>query len=107
MRRRRAPKRKILPDPKYRNPLIAKLINIVMECGKKSTSQRIVYTALDIIKEKTGKPPIDVFKQALPFLEKAAELNPTDRNTLMSLKQLYARLGMNDKYKEVEQKLKK
>jgi small subunit ribosomal protein S7 len=73
MRRRRAPKRKILPDPKYRNPLIAKLINIIMERGKKSLAQRIVYTAFDIVKEKTGKPAIDVFKQALdnarPVLE--------------------------------------
>lgn len=73
MRRRRAPKRKITPDPKYRNPVIAKLINIIMERGKKSTAQRIVYTALDIVKEKTGKPAIDVFKQAIdnarPLLE--------------------------------------
>lgn len=73
MRRRRAPKRKILPDPKYRNPLIAKLINIVMERGKKSLAQRIVYDAFDRVKEKTGKPAIDVFKQAIdnvrPLLE--------------------------------------
>ncbi len=73
MRRRRAPKRKILPDPKYRNPLIAKLINIIMERGKKPLAQRIVYTALDIMKEKSGKNAIDVFKQAIdnvrPLLE--------------------------------------
>ncbi len=73
MRRRRAPKRKILPDPKYRNPLIAKLINIVMERGKKSIAQGIVYKAFDLVKEKTGKPAIDVFKQAMenarPLLE--------------------------------------
>lgn len=73
MRRRRAPKRKILPDPKYRHPLVAKLINIVMERGKKSVAQRIVYTAFDLMKDKTGKPAIDVFKQAMenarPLLE--------------------------------------
>jgi tetratricopeptide (TPR) repeat protein len=47
-----------------------------------------------------------VFKQAIPYLEKAAEINPEDKNTLLSLKQLYARLDMKDKYKEIEQKLK-
>src|SRR5688572_1486150 len=73
MRRRRAPKRKILPDPKFKNILVAKMINIVMERGKKSTAERVLYGAFDILKEKTGKDPLDVFKQALdnsrPLLE--------------------------------------
>ncbi|OGW79489.1 MAG: 30S ribosomal protein S7 [Omnitrophica bacterium RIFCSPLOWO2_12_FULL_44_17] len=73
MRRRRAPKREILPDPKYNNLLIAKMVNILMVCGKKSTAERLVYQALDHIKEKTQKDPLDVFKQALenarPLLE--------------------------------------
>ena len=73
MRRRRAPKRRILPDPKYKSLLVAKMINIVMERGKKSLSERIVYGAFDILKEKTGKEPLDVFKQAVenarPLLE--------------------------------------
>ncbi|MFH0984711.1 MAG: 30S ribosomal protein S7 [Candidatus Omnitrophota bacterium] len=73
MRRRRAQKRLIDPDPRYGDLLIAKFINIVMECGKKSTAERIVYDALDIVKEKTSKEPLEVFRAALdnvrPLLE--------------------------------------
>ncbi len=73
MRRRRAKKREIQPDPKFRELLVSKLINIVMERGKKSTSERIVYGALDVLKEKTGKEPLEVFKQSVenvrPLLE--------------------------------------
>ena len=73
MRRRRAPKRKILPDPKYKSVLVAKFINVVLVKGKKSTAQGIVYNAFDILHEKTGKNPLDVFKQAVdnarPLLE--------------------------------------
>ncbi|HOW58557.1 MAG TPA: 30S ribosomal protein S7 [Candidatus Omnitrophota bacterium] len=73
MRRRRAQKRLINPDPRYGDLLIAKLINIVMERGKKSIAERIVYDALDIVKEKTGKEPLEVFRQAVdnvrPLLE--------------------------------------
>lgn len=73
MRRRAAQKRKILPDPRYKNLLVAKIINIIMRKGKKSTAETIVYSAFDIMKEKTGKAPLDVFKQAIdnarPLLE--------------------------------------
>jgi len=73
MRRRRAPKRQILPDPKYRDYLLAKFINVVMERGKKSVAQSIVYNALDALAQKTGKNSLEVFKQALdnarPLLE--------------------------------------
>ena len=73
MRRHRAPKRKILPDPKYKNLLVAKMINIILERGKKSLAERILYGSFDIVKEKTGKDPLDVFKQAVdnvrPLLE--------------------------------------
>ena len=73
MRRRRAQKRLIDPDPRYADFLVAKFINIVMECGKKSTAERIVYDALEIVKEKTSKEPLEVFRAALdnvrPLLE--------------------------------------
>lgn len=73
MRRRRAQKRLIDPDPRYSDLLVAKFINIVMECGKKSIAERIVYDALDIVKEKTSKEPLEVFRAALdnvrPLLE--------------------------------------
>lgn len=73
MRRRRAAKRMIDPDPRYGDLLVAKLINVVMESGKKSLAERIVYDALDIVKEKTGKEPLEVFRQSAdnvrPLLE--------------------------------------
>ena len=73
MRRRRASKRTVSPDSKYGNPLVQKLINMVMERGKKSLAERIVYSAFAIIGEKTGKDPLEVFKQAAenarPLLE--------------------------------------
>ncbi|OQA57510.1 MAG: 30S ribosomal protein S7 [Candidatus Omnitrophica bacterium ADurb.Bin277] len=73
MRRRRAQKRRINPDPRFNDLLVAKLINVVMERGKKSLAERIVYRAFDIIKEKTGKEPLEVFRQSIdnvrPLLE--------------------------------------
>lgn len=73
MRRRRAAKRKIDPDPKYRDQLVSKMINMFMERGKKSTAQALVYGAFDVLKEKTGKEPLEVFKHAIenvrPLLE--------------------------------------
>jgi len=73
MRRRRAPKRQIPPDARYGDLVVSKLINIVMERGKKSLAERIVYGTFDILKEKTGKEPLEVFKHAVdnvrPLLE--------------------------------------
>lgn len=73
MRRRRASKRSVAPDPKYGTPLVQKLINVVMERGKKSLAERIVYNAFAILGEKTGKDPLEAFKQAVenvrPLLE--------------------------------------
>jgi len=73
MRRRRAKKREIDPDPRFGDLLVAKLINIVMERGKKSLAERIVYGAFDRLKEKTGKEPLEVFRKCVenvrPLLE--------------------------------------
>lgn len=74
MRRRRAEKRQAAVDPKFENRVLGKFINMVMERGKKSTAEKIVYGALDIVKEKvTDKSPLDVFLEALdnarPLLE--------------------------------------
>ena len=73
MRRRRAKKREILPDPKFVDLTVAKLINLVMERGKKSLAESIVYGSFDILKEKTGKEPLEIFKRSLdnvrPLLE--------------------------------------
>lgn len=73
MRRRRAPKRKLLPDPKYKSVLVSKFINIMLIKGKKSIARTIVYDAFDAIQSKTQKNPLEVFKQAVenarPLLE--------------------------------------
>ena len=58
-------KREVLPDPIYRDQIVAKLINGVMLDGKKGVAQKIVYDAFEIIREKTGREPLEVFKEAL------------------------------------------
>ena len=66
-------KRDILADPIYNDKVVTKLINKIMLSGKKGVAQRICYDAFDIIKEKTGKDPLEVFEQAMnnimPVLE--------------------------------------
>jgi small subunit ribosomal protein S7 len=68
-RRTQAPKRIILPDPKFKSQMLAKFINMVMESGKKSVAERIVYGALDRIAERSGVQD----EQALELLETALE----------------------------------
>jgi small subunit ribosomal protein S7 len=65
MRRRRPEKREILPDPKFGNVILAKFMNILMQDGKKSVAERIVYGALESIQAKTGGDPLKVFDEAL------------------------------------------
>ena len=73
MRKRRAEKRDVLPDPIYNSKIVTKLINQIMQDGKKGTAERILYEAFDMIKEKTGKDPMEVYLKALenvtPLLE--------------------------------------
>ena len=91
-------KREVLPDPIYNSKVVTKLINNVMLDGKKTVAQSIVYDAFDIIKEKTGKDPVEVFEEAMnsvmPVLEVKArrvgganyqvpiEVRPERRQTL-------------------------
>ena len=65
MRGKQAPKRKILPDPRYQSTLVAKFVNYVMREGRKLTAQRIVYDAFDLIKERLNIDPLDVFDTAI------------------------------------------
>ncbi len=65
MRKRRAEKRYVKPDPKYNDILVAKFINSIMLRGKKSTARNIVYTAFNIIEEKSKKSGLEVFKKAI------------------------------------------
>src|SRR5262245_41089753 len=73
MRGKRAPKREIIPDPKYNSTIIAKFINRIMQRGKKTVARAIVYDALEIVKEKSGQDPLSVFDAAMknvaPILE--------------------------------------
>lgn len=72
-RRRVAERRQILPDPKYKDITLARFINKVMLKGKKSVAQAAVYGALDIVKDKTGQDPLDMFKQALSNVKPTVE----------------------------------
>ena len=64
-RRREVPKRKIMPDPKYGDQTVTKFMNVVMRDGKKSTAERIVYGAFEVILERTREEPLKVFHRAL------------------------------------------
>ena len=73
-RRRVIAKREILPDAKYGSPLVARFMNHVMEDGKKSIAERIVYGALDIVAERTKNDPLKVFESALDAVAPLVEV---------------------------------
>lgn len=76
MRRRKADKRQTSSDLVYNSVLIEKTINKVMYDGKKSLAQRILYKSLDLVKEKTGQNPLEVFEQALNNIMPKLEVRP-------------------------------
>jgi small subunit ribosomal protein S7 len=71
-----APKRQILPDGKYNSKVLARFINKVMMQGKKSVAERVMYSALDLVAEKTGRDPMDIFSQALSNAMPLVEVRP-------------------------------
>ncbi len=71
-----APKREILSDPIFRNILVAKLINNLMEGGSKSVAEKIVYKSFEIIKEKTKKDPVEIFELAVEKVRPLVEVKP-------------------------------
>ena len=73
-RRREVPKRDILPDPKFGNVEVSKFINAIMQSGKKSVAERIVYGAFDIISAKGGKDPLEVFLSAVGNVKPMVEV---------------------------------
>ena len=75
-RRKKRTKKEIQPDSVYSNVLVSKLINHIMERGKKTIAQKIVYKAFDIIKEKTKKEPLAVFEKALENASPLLEIKP-------------------------------
>ena len=74
MRKRRAVKRDVLADPIYNSKLVTKLINQIMNDGKKGTAQKILYQAFDIVKDKTGRDPMEVFEEAMGNIKPALEV---------------------------------
>jgi small subunit ribosomal protein S7 len=73
-RRRVAEKREILPDPKFGNEMLARFINMVMQSGKKSVAERIIYGALDQIKDRSKADPIEVLDKALDNVRPMVEV---------------------------------
>lgn len=74
MRKRRAVKRDVLADPMYDSKLVTKLVNTIMLDGKKGKAQTIVYDAFNMVKEKTGKDPMEVFETAMANIKPALEV---------------------------------
>ncbi|MCR4784087.1 MAG: 30S ribosomal protein S7 [bacterium] len=75
-RNRRAPKRITIPDPVYHDEKLTKFINRVMQRGKKSVAEKIVYGALDIIRQKTNTEPMEIFNQAMENAMPTVEVRP-------------------------------
>ena len=73
-RRRRAEKREILPDPKFKDLVLSKFMNNLMLDGKKSVSEKIVYGAFDEIESKVKRPPLEVFHEALDNIKPSVEV---------------------------------
>ena len=74
MRKRRAVKRDVLPDPIYKSKVVTKLINRIMLDGKKGVAEKILYEAFDQVKEKTGQDPVSVFEKALENIKPQLEV---------------------------------
>jgi small subunit ribosomal protein S7 len=73
-RRREVPKRQVLPDPKFHSELLAKFINMVMEDGKKSVAERVVYGALDHAQQRKGAEPLELLEKALENVRPMVEV---------------------------------
>lgn len=73
-RRREVPKRIILPDPKFHDRIIAKFCNVLMQGGKKSTAESIMYGALDVVKDRFKEDPIELFRKAMENVKPKVEV---------------------------------
>jgi small subunit ribosomal protein S7 len=76
MRRNRAEKRELVPDVRYNSVLVSDFINRVMERGKRSVAQRLVYDAMDLIQERSGQEPLEVFESAVRNAAPVLEVKP-------------------------------
>ena len=73
-RKHKAQPREILPDPRYQDLVVAKLINVMMKGGKKSTAENIVYKAFDLVEKKAGEDSLKIFKKAVNNLKPSVEV---------------------------------
>ena len=73
-RRREVPKRKIQPDPKFRNRMVSKFVNKMMYCGKKAVAEQALYGAFDIIEQRYKQDPLEVFKKAIENVKPKIEV---------------------------------
>lgn len=76
MRKKRAEKRYITPDPLFNDVVVAKFVNCLMIQGRKTTARGVVYRALNIVGEKTGQDPLDIFRKAIGNVSPALEVRP-------------------------------
>lgn len=76
MRRTKPEKREIIPDVRYHSTIVTEMINRIMHRGKKSTAVRMVYGAMDIVKDKTNREPLEVLEQALRNVGPIMEVRP-------------------------------
>ena len=81
-RRRAAEKREVLPDAKFHDIVISKFMNTLMERGKKSVAERVVYGALDEVQVKLKQDPVPAFHEALENVKPAVEVRPERRQAL-------------------------
>lgn len=76
MRKKRAEKRRTMPDPRFNDVMVAKFVNNIMLQGKKNVARKLVYEALDIVGKKTEQDPIDVFRKAIVNASPSIEIRP-------------------------------
>ena len=76
MRRSQPERRPVTPDVRYQNTVLSSFVNRIMRRGKKSTALHLVYEALDMVKDRTGKNPVEVFEQALKNVGPVMEVRP-------------------------------
>ncbi|MFM7774786.1 MAG: 30S ribosomal protein S7, partial [Candidatus Kapaibacterium sp.] len=76
MRKKKAEKRYVTPDPLYNDVILAKFVNCIMLQGKKTVARKIVYQALNIVGEKSGQEPIEIFRKAIANASPALEVRP-------------------------------
>lgn len=76
MRKKRSDKRRVMPDPRFNDVIVAKFVNNIMEQGKKATARGIVYGAMDQIADKTKQDPIEIFRKAIQNAAPAIEIRP-------------------------------